>query len=666
MPVRVGVDIGGTFTDAVHVDGAGRATVAKTRTTPGEIARGFLDALQVLGERAGTDPAAIAYLAHGTTIATNAIVQARTARVALVTTEGFRDTLEIGTQLRAHLYDLRAPNPPPLVPRDLRFEVRERIGPAGDVVRALDDADVAAVAERIRASGAEAIAVAFLFSFLNPEHEERAARILHDRTGLEVTRSSQVSPEVREYPRSATTAINASLLPLVGGYVRDLAAQLQEAGVDAPLHLMRSSGGVARAADAAALPVGLISSGPAAGVLGAARVAAMAGVADALTIDVGGTTADVALVIGGEPQLRYRGSVAGHPVALPQVDVGSIGAGGGSIARVDRFGALTVGPESAGADPGPAAYGMGGNEATVTDAHVVLGTLDPARFLGGRAPLDAGLARAAIERSVAGPLGLSAEDAAAAVVRVLSANMAAALRVISVARGHDPRRLGLVALGGAGPMHAPQIADELGIARIVIPRWPGITAALGLLGADVRHDLARGFVLPAGAALAPALDAVLAALAEEAAPLLQGARSQLRWSVDVRYRGQAYELTVPLAARPVTDATIERAMRGFHAAHRRAYGHATPGAPTEIVTVRAVARQAVVAPPITEAPAEARPVGSRAVHGVRHAVHDRLALDEATVLAGPAIVEQEDSTVHVPAGWTLRGAPGGTLLLERG
>ena len=495
--MRVGVDIGGTFTDAVVVDGAGTATVAKTRTTPDAIATGFLDALAALAERGGTEPGAIAYLAHGTTIATNAIVQGRTARIALVTTAGFRDTLEIGTQLRAHLYDLRAPNPPPLVPRALRFEVDERVGPQGEVVRPLDEAAVAAVADEVLAAGAEAIAVAFLFSFLNPAHERRAAELLATRTGLEVTLSSRVAPELREYPRSATTAINAALLPLVGGYVRDLASRIGEAGVRAPLHLMRSSGGVARAADAALLPVGLISSGPAAGVIGAAQVAAAAGVRDALTIDVGGTTADVALVIGGEPQLRYRGAVAGHPVALPQVDVGSIGAGGGSIARVDAFGALTVGPESAGADPGPAAYAMGGDDATVTDAHVVLGTLDAARFLGGRAPLDAGLARAAVQRAVAAPLGIGVEEAAAAIVRVCCANMAAALRVISVARGHDPRRLALVALGGAGPMHAPAIADELGIARIVVPRWPGITAALGLLAADIRHDLARGFVVPA-------------------------------------------------------------------------------------------------------------------------------------------------------------------------
>jgi N-methylhydantoinase A len=661
----VGVAIGGTFTDAVVLDGDGRVTVAKTRTTPEAIASGFLDALAVLAERSGTRPEAVAYLAHGTTIATNAIVQARTARVALVTTAGFRDTLEIGTQLRAHLYDLRAPNPPPLVERALRFEVDERIGPGGEVVRPLDEAALEVVAGEIRAAGAEAIAVAFLFSFLNPSHERRAAALLAERTGLEVTRSSQVAPELREYPRTSTTAINAALLPLVGGYVRDLAGRLDDAGVRAPLQLMRSSGGVARAADAAALPVGLISSGPAAGVIGAARVAAEAGVRDALTIDVGGTTADVALVIGGEPQLRYRGAVAGHPVALPQVDVGSIGAGGGSIARVDAFGALTVGPESAGADPGPASYAMGGTDATVTDAHVVLGTLDAARFLGGRAPLDAGLARAAVERAVADPLGIGAEEAAAAIVRVCCANMAAALRVISVARGHDPRRLALVALGGAGPMHAPQVADELGIDRIVVPRWPGVTAALGLLAADVRHDLARGFVLPAGSAPAAALEAVLRELEEELRPLLDGGRARLRFALDVRYRGQAYELTVPLPPRPATPATIERAMRRFHTAHRRAYGHATPGAPTEIVTVRCRATIAQPAPRIAPEAATPRPPGRRTVQGVGYAVVDRGALGDDARLTGPAIVEQEDSTVVVPPGWALRAASAGTLLLER-
>jgi N-methylhydantoinase A len=308
---------------------------------------------------------------------------------------------------------------------------------------------------------------------------------------------------------------------------------------------------------------------------------------------------------------------------------------------------------------------MGGTDATVTDAHVVLGTLDPARFLGGRAPLDGALARAAVERAVAAPLGIDVEEAAAAVVRVCCANMAAALRVISIARGHDPRRLALVAIGGAGTMHASQIADELGIRRIVVPRWPGITAALGLLAADVRHDLARGFVLPPGAERAAALDAVLAELEQEARLLLDGGRGRLHWALDVRYRGQAYELTVPLPPRPATDATLDRALRRFHAAHRRAYGHASPGAPTEIVTVRCRATVRQPALRVADAAAEPRPAGERVVQSVRHAVIDRAALGDDADLAGPAIVEQEDSTLLVPAGWALRGAGGGTLVLER-
>ena len=538
------------------------------------------------------------------------------------------------------------------------------------MVRALDDADVAAVAERIRASGAEAIAVAFLFSFLNPEHEERAARILHERTGLEVTRSSQVSPELREYPRSATTAINASLLPLVGGYVRDLAEQLQAAGVDAPLHLMRSSGGVARAADAAALPVGLISSGPAAGV---ARRGPRRGAGRRRRRAHHRRRRHHGRRRAGRSAASRSCATAARSPAIPSRCRKSTSARSAPAADRSRASTgsapLTVGPESAGADPGPAAYGMGGVEATVTDAHVVLGTLDPARFLGGRAPLDAGLAHAAIERSVAAPLGLSVEDAAAAVVRVLSANMAAALRVISVARGHDPRRFALVALGGAGPMHAPQIADELGIDRIVIPRWPGITAALGLLGADVRHDLARGFVPPAGrGAGTGAGRACSQRSSRRGAAAARTARGRsCAGRLDVRYRGQAYELTVPLAARPATDATIgprdarlprrpPPRVRPRHAGRADRDRHRPlPGARSR-----------------SPAPAD---------HARRRPRRGRSAAAPCTASAtpcttacrwtrrpprGPGDRRARGFHGHVPAGWTLRGAPGGTLLLERG
>ncbi|MDQ3865236.1 MAG: hydantoinase/oxoprolinase family protein, partial [Actinomycetota bacterium] len=355
--MRVGIDVGGTFTDAVAVGEDGCLVVAKVSSTPATPETGFLRALDELAETTGAASGEISYLVHGSTVATNAIVQRRTARAGLVTTAGFRDLLEIGTQQRPSLYDLEEPKREPLVPRDLRLEVDERIGAEGQVVRPLDPESVRRAAEALREGGAEAVAVSFLFSFANPEHERRVEEILaEEMPAIPVTLSSEVAPEFREYLRTATTVVNAALLPLVGRYVSRLSARLREAGVSAPLHLMQSNGGVARAEAAGQLPVALISSGPAAGTIAAARLGALAGHQDVLGFDMGGTTADVCLVVDGAPQQRFRGEAAGHPVNLPQVDVLSVGAGGGSIARVDRFGSLLVGPESAGADPGPAAY----------------------------------------------------------------------------------------------------------------------------------------------------------------------------------------------------------------------------------------------------------------------------------------------------------------------
>ena len=368
--------------------------------------------------------------------------------------------------------------------------------------------DVEAAANAFAGAGVEAVAVCFLFSFAQPEHEREAGRILESMLpGVPVSLSCEVAAERREYPRAATTALNAALLPVVGSYVEELDARLQSLGAGVPLHLMRSNGGLATAGVARRLPVALIASGPAAGVIAAARLGAVAGMPDLLTFDMGGTTADVCLVSNGEPERRFRGEVQGHPVTLPQIDVLSVGAGGGSIARVDAFGSLRVGPESAGADPGPAAYGRGGEDATVSDAHLVLGTLDPDRFLGGRMALDAGAARRAVERAVAKPLRLSLAEAGDAVLRIADATMARALHVISVGRGHDPRGAALVAFGGAGPMHGCALAEELGIRRVLVPAHPGVTSALGLLLADVVHDLAAD-VAPAGLActgIGPAL-----------------------------------------------------------------------------------------------------------------------------------------------------------------
>jgi N-methylhydantoinase A len=670
---RVGVDIGGTFTDAVMLDGDARLVVAKVRTTPDELSHGFLDGLDALGKGGASIAPEIGYLVHGTTVATNALVQKRTARVGLITTAGFRDVLEIGTQQRPLLYDLRGHKPAPLVPRGLRREVRERIGPNGRVVAALDSEDVKAAAADLQVAGVEAVAVAFLFSFLEPAHEREVGRLLGEfLPGVPVSLSSDVAPEFREYPSTSTTALNAGLLPLIGGYVEDLAGRLAPSGVGVPLHLMQSNGGIATAGRVSKLPITLIASGPAAGVIGAARLAAATGHEDVLTFDMGGTTADVALVVGATPQLRFRGDAEGHPIALPQVDVMSVGSGGGSIARVDDFGSLLVGPESAGAHPGPAGYGLGGEHATLTDAHLVLGTLDPQRFLGGRMSLDVEAARKAVIRGVAEPLQMSAEEAASAIVRIADTRMAGALRLVSVERGHDPRRFTLVAFGGAGPMHACSIAEQMGVERILIPRHPGVTSALGLLLSDVRHDLRRTWIRRSSNIDPADFEAALGDLVREAYDVLEESGfaaddATVAFELDVRYSGQAYELTVPLA-QPVYGA-LDDSVALFHQEHEKIYGHSSPVEEVEVVTLRAHAGVASSSPAwdFTDDDAGSRQ-GTRDVWSasgpVPYRVIPRSALSQQEY-EGPLIVEQADSTLLIPSGWFIANAEGGTAVAQR-
>ena len=434
--VRVGIDVGGTFTDAVLVDDRGRLHIGKVESTPADISEGFLSGLQVLSARSGRGLEEINFLAHGTTVATNALVQNRLARVGLITNRGFGDILEIGTQQRRHIYDLWTPEAKPIVPRDRCVEVDGRIGPQGEEIAPLDEATVIEAARHLSAAGVEAVAVVLLFSFVQPSHEKRIREILTvELPGIPVTISSDVAPEIREFLRASTTVVNAALLPLVGTYVTDLAGAVAARGVNVPVHLMRSNGGLAAAKAAAELPVSLVTSGPAAGVVGAARLGAVAGELDLMTFDMGVTTADLAVVTGGHPHVRWAGEQNGHRVNLPQVDVLCVGAGGGSIARVDAFGSLHVGPESAGAVPGPAAYARGGESPTVTDAHVVLGTLTAQRTLGGELKLDPDSAAQAVRQHVALPMSVGVEQAAASIIRVTDANMASSLRVISVARG---------------------------------------------------------------------------------------------------------------------------------------------------------------------------------------------------------------------------------------
>ena len=671
---RVGIDIGGSFTDAVLIGDDGRVHVAKVPSQPAQIEAAFMDGLRSLLAVAGESAAGVGYLAHGTTIATNAIVQRTFATTALITNEGFRDVLEIGTQMRKHVYDLWTPEAAPIVPRERCFGVRGRIDAQGQEREPLDEGAVREAAASMRAAGVEAVAVMTLFSFLNATHEERIAELLAEELpGVPVTLSHDVVPEFREYIRASTAAANSALLPLVGRYITALEGEVAGEGIGVPLHLMQSNGGVTPAERARQLPIALAMSGPAAGVIGGARLAGLVGEDDVITFDMGGTTADIGIVTGGEAEVRFTGEAAGTPINRPQLDLLCIGAGGGSIATVDEFGALRVGPESAGAAPGPAAYGQGGTRATVTDAHVVLGTLSEDCKLAGRLPRDRAHALAAVEQSVAVPLGLGVEEAASAILRIANANMANAVRVMSVARGQDPRGYALVAIGGAGPMHACALADEVGIPRIVVPRHPGVAAAYGLLATDIRHDLRRTWRRQTSAITPAELDAGLARLGAEAQTLLAHSASVARgesldWELDLRYRGQAYNLTVPLGARPATADTIRAAEQAFMDEHQRLYDYTPTITDTEIVTIRLRAT-ALTEPIVVDAvPGSGGTAGTQRVHDGAWSewpVHHRDALGEGDALVGPAIIEQTDTTTVLHRGWTATVGAGGTLVLER-
>jgi N-methylhydantoinase A len=675
--VRIGIDVGGTFTDAVLVDGGGKLHIAKVQSTPADISEGFLSGLQVLNSRSGRGLEEISFLAHGTTVATNALVQNRLARVGLITNRGFRDILEIGTQQRRHIYDLWTPEAKPIVPRERCVEVDGRIGPQGEEITPLDESSVVAAARDLASYGVEAVAVVLLFSFVEPSHEQRIREILTiELPGIPVTISSDVAPEIREFLRASTTVVNAALLPLVGTYVTDLAAAVATRGVKVPVHLMRSNGGLAAAKAAAELPVSLVTSGPAAGVVGAARLGAVAGELDLMTFDMGGTTADLAVVTGGHAHVRWSGEQNGHRVNLPQVDVLCVGAGGGSIARVDAFGALHVGPESAGAVPGPAAYARGGDSPTVTDAHVVLGTLTAQRTLGGELKLDPDAAGEAVRDRVAVPMGVGVEEAAASIIRVTDANMASSLRVISVARGLDPRDMTLVALGGAGPMHGCSLAEELDMTKVLVPAYPGVTAALGLLLTAVRHDLGRSWVrataLLTNEEIQPQLDALAARARELLAQSGHEESGTLTFSADMRYSGQAYSLTIPLrvaADGQLHHHAIREAEASFIEGHRVAYDYVLDDTPMELVALRTSA----TAPeePITfgsGASGASDPMGRRRIW-MRGEWQDALILDRGSIgaapVSGPAVIEQEDTTTLLFPGWTARLVPGGSMLLER-
>ncbi|HZO97613.1 MAG TPA: hydantoinase/oxoprolinase family protein [Gaiellaceae bacterium] len=686
MTVRVAVDIGGTFTDATLIDEeSGRVSIAKTLTTPADPSEGFMAAAERALAGAGAGAAAVGFVVHATTVATNAIIEGKVARSGFVTTAGFRDLLEIARQVRPSLYDTRFEKPRPLVPRDRAVEVTERLGPGGEVLTPLDEGSVRAAAAALAREAVESVAVCLLHAYVNPEHERRVGEILAEELpGVPVSLSSEVAPEFREYLRASTTVINAVVRPVVERYLERIERRLADAGIAAKLLVMQSGGGVFGSDAAARRPVFMVESGPAAGVIAAAHLGSTLGRGEILSFDMGGTTAKVGLIREGRPSVTKDYQVGGHasagigglslsgyPVRTPVVDLVEIGAGGGSIAWIDSGGLLRVGPRSAGADPGPVCYGRGGVEPTVTDANVVLGRLNPAYFLGGELALDVEAARRAIEERCARPLGMGVVEAASGIVEIANAAMVNALHLISVQRGYDPREFLLVAFGGAGPVHANALARDAELPAVLVPPSPGIFSATGLLTTDLRRDAAVTLLRRLDELDGSEVERAFGELERAGAAELQAegvAREAIEFvrQVDLRYVGQSYELTLPMG-----DGLAER----FHAEHDRTYGFAAEGEPVECVSLRLQTVGRIAKPPLRELPAATGPPEPKETRAVYFAeaggfvegcpVYDRSSLGAGARLAGPAVVEEFDSTTVVHPGYAVSVDRHGNLTIAR-
>ena len=655
--VRLGVDVGGTFTDLVALS-EGALVTAKVPSTPQDQSVGVMNAILASGVEAG----ALSALAHGMTVATNALLERRGARTALVTTEGFRDVLEIARQNRPALYDLTQDRPPILVPRELRFTVKERMGPEGEV-EPLDEESLENAVSAVREADVEAVAVCLLFAFMHPEHEKRAGKALREALpGLHVSLSSEVLPEFREYERFSTTAADAYLAPKLAAYLKNLGGKVEEAGMPSPL-IMQSAGGVVTIEDAVEDAAAFVLSGPAGGVVGAAYVAGLGGHRDLLTFDMGGTSTDVAPVVGGEAQTSTETVIAGVPIKLPMVDVHTVSAGGGSVAWADAGGALRVGPHSAGAEPGPAGYGKGGEEPAVTDANLYLGYLTDAAELGGEVVLKRDLSEKALE-ALGKKVGLDSEETALGIVRVADAEMVRALRVISVERGLDPRDFALLAFGGAGGMHACTLAEELGMSTVLVPRAGGVLSALGLAISDLRRDYVRPYLADLADVKAAEMKGVFEEMESTAAKDLEGPEYVRR--ADLRYRGQSFELTVE-AERPLE---VEKLEERFHAAHERRYGYRMDDESVELVNMRLIATVPVEKPELDEPPVEGDAESGRRESNfdgewIEVPVLDRERMGEGSEVEGPAIVEFKESTCVVRPGWRGVVDGVGTLVLEK-
>ena len=692
MAYRLGVDIGGTFTDIALIDEAtGQIYTGKVSSTPQDPSGGFMEAVQRLLAKQQIAAQDVAYIVHGTTVATNAIIEGKVAPTGFITTEGFRDMLEIARQIRPTLYDLQFEKPRPLVPRHRCFGVPERLDASGAKLTPLDEDALRQVANKLRDEGVESIAICFLHAYANPAHERRAGEIIAEVfPEAVVSLSAEVAPEFREYLRASTTVINSCIRPVVARYLQRIEDRLAQAGIAAELLVMQSSGGVYTFAAARQKPVYMVESGPAAGVIAAAHLGQARGYDQVISFDMGGTTAKAGLIQGGAPSVTKDYEVgttaqsgvgatrgAGYPIRTPVIDLVEIGAGGGSIAWVDPGGILRVGPQSAGADPGPVCYGQGGTQPTVTDANLVLGRLNPSYFLGGEIALDPTAAQRAIEQHCAQPLGMDLVEAAHGIVEIANTAMVNALRLVSVQRGYDPRDFALVAFGGAGPAHANRLAALTEIPVAIIPQSPGTASALGLLVTDLKHDYATTLIQRLDQVVPQALEQTFRELEAQGRETLgregmEEAAMEFRRQADLRYVGQSHELTLPLTAEALGPAQLAQLLEQFHRTHDRAYGFSAPGEDVELVSVRLSAIGQIAKPaqaPLAKTTGAATAKGQRPVYFAESEgfvdcpVYDRYALGAGAVVQGPAIVEEIDSTTVVHPQYQVRVDEVGQMVL---
>jgi N-methylhydantoinase A len=690
---RLGIDVGGTFTDAILInEDTGETRIAKLPSTPKDPSIGFLNAVERILREAKIKNENVGYLVHGTTVATNAIIEGNLAPTGFLTTEGFRDMLEIQRQIRPALYDLLFEKPRPLVPRYLCFGIPGRLNASGNVLTPLDEAAVAAAAKQLKKEGVEAIAVCYLFSFLDAAHEKRTREIISEIfPEAVISLSSEVAPEFREYFRASTTIINAGVQPIVGRYLSNIESRLRGAGLKGELLIMQSSGGVLTFEAARTKPVFMVESGPAAGVIVSAYLGQVLGFNNIMSFDMGGTTAKAGLIENGTPRITKEYEVgtaaraergakgAGYPIRTPVIDLVEIGAGGGSIAWVDPGGMLRVGPHSAGADPGPVCYGLGGTEPTITDANLVLHRLDPEHFLGGEMRLNEEAAYRAIKEKCADPLGLDVIKVALGIVEIANTAMINAVRRVSVQRGHDPRDFVLVAFGGAGPLHANRLAAELEIPTVLVPMSPGTTSAMGLLVTDLKHDYSTTLIRRVDRLDSEMVNRLYREMEERGrkALLAEGmepSRIAFERQVEMRYVGQSYELPIPLPEGKI-EAALEGMLKKFHEEHERSYGFAAPNEPVEFVTLRLTAVGSIAKPKLRELPKRGgdAKAARRALRKVYFAEaggfvdcpnYDRYRFSAGSVIDGPAIVEEMDSTTVIHPGFLAEVDRYGNMLIK--